>query len=262
MNEQPHPEPDQQPNGSSGSVRGKLLAIGLYLAVSVGLYFILAPTFSDQQQLQEQFQQNGILGVLGFVVLYSFQVFIPWLPGAPLDVIAGATFGFWETLGITTTIATSCGFLVMWSVRHIGLEAIVQRFPALLESPWRLVRVIRKQPWSILAVNLLTGDVAYFVAGAARTPVVFTLVAFAIMRLPSVTMGAAIGAGLISNALNEQLNTLTAAASLITIAGLIIGLTIANRFLPGWLEQLENAADERAEAHKRKTQERTPPRSE
>lgn len=238
---------DETDTPAQNYIRGRLIAIGAYLALSVGLFFILSPMMSDQGELQDQLRNAGSWGVLFFIVLYALQVFIPWLPGAPLDAIGGATFGLAETLLLTSLASTFCGLIVILVVQRVGLETLVSRFPGLLEAPWRLVRVIRHKPVSILAVNLLTGDVAYFVAGAARTPLLFTLVVFAVMRLPSVTIWASLGAGLISTTLGEQLNSVTIIGTVITVAGLLMGLTLANRYLPGWLERLETDAEKSEE---------------
>jgi len=233
---------DPQPAGDGkpqGSVRGRLIAIAIYVALSIALYFVLAPTISDQERLQSHLEAAGAWGILSYLVLYSAQMFIPWLPGAPLDIIGGAVFGFWETVFLSTVSASGSGLIIYLIVRRISLETIVAHFPGLLESPWRLVKVISRQRWSLIAVNMLTGDVAYFVAGAAKTPVIFTIVLLAVMRVPSVMVGAALGAGIISNVVRHQLDVMVTIATFGTIGALLIGFAIARRFLPGWLEQLE-----------------------
>lgn len=225
------------------NARGRLIAIAVYLALSAGLYFVLAPMMSDQAHLQEQLAAGGIWGVFAYIVLYGAQMFVPWLPGSPLEIIGGATFGFWQTVILAIVTASSTGLVVVLGVRRLGLERIVARFPGLLESPWRLVKIIQRQPWSLAAVNILTGDVAYFVAGAARTPLGFTLLLLGVMRVPTVMIWTAVGAGLISAVVSQQLDFLVMGISTATIVFLMIGLAIARRHLPGWLERLETAAN-------------------
>ena len=87
---------------------------------------------------------------------------------------------------------------------------------------------------------MLTGDVAYFVAGAARTPLLFTMILLGVMRIPSVMVGCALGAGIISNVVENRLNTFVTVATLGTIATLLTGFAIARKYLPGWLERLES----------------------
>ena len=222
-----------------GNVRGRMIAIGIYVVLSIGLYFVLAPAISNQEVLTSHLQAAGIWGVLSYIVLYTGQMFVPWLPGAPLDIIGGATFGFWETVLLSSISASGSGLIIYLVVRRVGLEKIVERFPGLLESPWRLIKIIRRQPWALVAVNMLTGDVAYFVAGAARTRVVFTMLLLGAMRIPSVAVGSALGAGIISNVLQNRLNTFITIATFGTIATLLTGFAIARKYLPGWLERLE-----------------------
>ena len=75
----------------SQGVQGRLIAIAVYVALSIGLYFVLAPAMADQEQLQSQLEAAGVWGVIAYLVLYAAQMFVPWLPGAPLDIIGGAT---------------------------------------------------------------------------------------------------------------------------------------------------------------------------
>ncbi len=250
MSEQP--ETSQQTEGQpvEGSLRGRYIAIGIYLALSVGLYFVLAPALADQSRLQSQIEKAGWGGVLLYISLYAAQVFIPWLPGVPLDMIGGAVFGFWETTVLSSASAALSGLIVYLVVQRVGLERIVERFPNLLDAPWRLIRVIRLQPWALVAANMLTGDVAYFVAGAAETPVLFTLVVLGALRIPNVMLGAAIGAGLISQRLQQHLDIAITVAGIGTIIMLSIGFLVVRRYAPRWLERLEMAAQKSEENEK------------
>lgn len=218
----------------------RLLAIIAYIALSIGLYFILAPLMADVDQLQSHIEAAGVWGVMLYIGLYSAQMFVPWLPGAPLDIIGGATFGFWETNLLSSLSASASGLVIYLIVRRIGLEMIVNQFPDLLDAPWRLVKIVRRQPWSLIAVNMLTGDVAYFIAGSVGTPVLFTVVLLGVQRIPSVMVGSALGAGIISNVLQQKLDIMVAGASIITVVGLMIGFAIARKIVPGWLERLES----------------------
>jgi uncharacterized membrane protein YdjX (TVP38/TMEM64 family) len=204
---------------------------------------------ADQERLASHIEAAGPWGVLAYIVLYAAQMFVPWLPGAPMDIIGGATFGFWETVLLSSLSASGSGLIIYVIVRRIGLEKIVAQFPGLLESPWRLVKIIRRQPWALIAVNMLTGDVAYFVAGAAKTPVIFTLVLLGAQRVPSVMVGVALGAGIISNAMQNTLNAMVAIATFGTIGGLLLGFAIARKYLPSWLERLEARTDNSQTSH-------------
>lgn len=234
----PEPAPEQPQQA-----RWRIIAISAYVVVSIALYFVLAPAIADQEQLQSTLEAAGGWGVPIYVGLYCAQMFVPWLPGAPLDIIGGATFGFWETNFLSTLSASGSGVVIYLIVRRVGLEEIVRRFPNLLDAPWQLVKLIQRQPWSLIAVNMLTGDVAYFVAGSAGIPLPFTIVLLALMRFPSVMVGSALGAGIISNIVQQKLDIMVVVASAVTIAGLSIGFLIARRHLPDWLRRFEQAAE-------------------
>lgn len=247
MNQRPN-SPQRDPDSHlQPRIDWRLLAIVSYIAASIALYFLLSPLITNREQLQSSLEAAGFWGVVIYIGLYAGQMFVPWLPGAPLDIIGGATFGFWETNLLSTLSASVSGLVIYLIVRRVGLEVIVQRFPNLLDAPWRLVKIIRRQPWSLIAVNMLTGDVAYFVAGAARLPVLFTIVLLAIQRVPSVMIGSALGAGVISNVLQNKLDIIVAIASIVTIIGLSIGFMVARKIVPGWLDRVE-AADNKTDA--------------
>ncbi len=242
------PNPHQTPDKAKPErTRWRLLAMALYVALSIGLYFVLAPLIADMDRLQSRLEAAGVWGVLLYIGLYAAQMFIPWLPGAPLDIIGGATFGFWETNLLSTLTASASGLIIYLVVRRIGLEMIVQQFPDLLDAPWRLVRVVKRQPWSLIAVNMLTGDVAYFIAGSVGTPLLFTIILLGAQRLPSVMVGSALGAGIISNVLQQKLDIMVAVASIGTIIGLSIGFMIARKIMPGWLKRLEANTEDPAD---------------
>jgi uncharacterized membrane protein YdjX (TVP38/TMEM64 family) len=220
----------------------RIVIIAIYVIASIGLYFVLSPTISNQEQLQSRLEDQGVRGIATYILLYGAQMFVPWLPGAPLDIIGGAVFGFWETTLMSILAASASGLIIYVMVKQLSLENIVRRFPGLLDSPWRLVEIIKRQPWAIVAVNLLTGDAAYFIAGSARIPVVFTIGILAAMRVPSVMIGTAIGAGIVSNVIQQKLDIMVTVATIITVSGLTFGFALARKYLPNWLERLENNA--------------------
>ena len=128
---------------------------------------------------------------------------------------------------------------VNWEVR--GQDIFVPCAQQLTITPdlGGRIPIIKAQPWSLIAVNMLTGDVAYFVAGSAGTPLVFTIVLLGVQRIPSVMVGTALGAGIISNVVGQQLDIMVAVASIGTVVGLMIGFAIARKYLPGWLNRIE-----------------------
>jgi uncharacterized membrane protein YdjX (TVP38/TMEM64 family) len=234
----------RQPANQRDYIYRRLIAITVYVILSVVLYFLLAPQIANHEHLQARLENSGFQGVLAYLLIYSAQMFIPWLPGAPLDIIGGAIFGFWQTTVLSTAAASASGLIIYLMVRRVGLETIVVRFPGLMESPWRLVQIIKRQPWALVAVNMLTGDAAYFVAGSAGIPAAFAIGLLAVMRIPSVMIGTAIGAGVVSSAIRQKLDIMVAVASIVTVTGLMVGFAIARRYLPGWLQHLEKSADD------------------
>ena len=226
----------------------QLLAAVGYIGLSLALYFVLEPLLHDPEATAQQIRAAGILGPMVYVVLYSVQIFIPFLPGVTTDLVSGALWGFGGTLLLSQFSAALAGATLIWIVRRLGLQTIDQRFPSLLRGPWRFVRLVERWPWTLAIVSTLVGDVAYFVAGATRVKTWQALLVLGLARLPAITiysnLGWAIQNGLVSQVAADQFNTLIPLVSIVTISGLLIGVVILSRYGKQIVDRLEKRLGE------------------
>ncbi len=226
-------------------------AVG-YIGLSIALYFILEPLVHDPKVAEAQIRAAGVLGPLVYMVLYSVQIFIPFLPGVTTDLVSGALWGFWGTLLLSQTTAALAGAALIWIVRRLGLQTIDSKFPSLLRGPWRFVRLVERWPWTLAIVSTLVGDVGYYVAGATRVSTWKALVVLGAARLPAIifysNLGWAIQNGLITQVQMDQFNSLVPLVSIITICGLMIGVVILSRYGKQIVDRLEKALQETEEA--------------
>jgi hypothetical protein len=125
------------------NVRGRMIAIGVYVALSIGLYFVLAPAMADQEKLASHLEAAGVWGVVAYIGLYVAQMFIPWLPGAPWTSSAG-DFACGRCL-LSSLSPSGIGYFDILAVRRSVGERFVPAFGS-AGIHWRLVKVIRRQP--------------------------------------------------------------------------------------------------------------------
>ena len=103
----------------------------------------------------EWIQQSGWLGVLWFIVLYTFTCIV-FLPGSILTVGAGAIYGFWfstvlvtvsSTVGAVVNFLTSRYLARRWMERKMGNN---RKFHALEKAVgakgWKLILISRISP--------------------------------------------------------------------------------------------------------------------
>lgn len=103
----------------------------------------------------EWIQQSGWLGVLWFIVLYTFTCVV-FLPGSVLTVGAGAVYGFWfsttlvavsSTVGAVVNFLTSRYLLHRWVQKKIGHSAQYAAMQAAIGNDgWKLIMISRISP--------------------------------------------------------------------------------------------------------------------
>jgi uncharacterized membrane protein YdjX (TVP38/TMEM64 family) len=219
-----------------------LAAIG-YVGVSFAFYFILEPLLNNPDQFKAEVRAAGIWGPVMYMAIYSLQVFIPFLPGVSMDAVSGALWGVVGTIILSVASASIAGVIIIPAVRKLGLQRINEKFPALLDGPWRFVRIAEKWPWTLAIVATLGGDASYFVAGATRVPVWKSVTVIGVARLPAVIayswVGWLVETGRASPEFVEQFSILVPLFSIVTIISLLIGVWLLSRYGENIIEKLE-----------------------
>lgn len=214
-----------------------------YVGLSFLFYFLLEPLLNDPDQFKAEVRAAGVLGPVLYMALYSLQVFIPFLPGVSMDAVAGALWGVAGTVVLSVGSATIAGAIVIPLVRKLGLQNINEKFPALLDGPWRFVRIAEKWPWTLAIVATFGGDASYFVAGATHVPLWKSLLVIGLARLPAVIgyslVGWLVETGRASERFIEQFSVLVPLFSVVTIVALLVGVGLMARYSERFIERLE-----------------------
>lgn len=173
------------------------LALGL-AGLAAGLWVVgpqLWTLIQDPARLEAWVESLGWFGPLALIALNALQIVIAPVPGYVVQLAAGFLFGplwggIWGALGLLTGAA-----LAFWLARLFGrpvAERLVGR--GRLDQWEKITYSTNTLVWVIILLGP-TGDVPYFLAGLSRVGFVKVLVITAIIRIPSVFVAAAAGAG-------------------------------------------------------------------
>lgn len=171
-----------------------ILALGLYIFLTVILfpYFKSIITENGQAQFANYFGESKANIAIGIVALQILQIFLMFLPGEPVEFIAGLLLGsVWGTIVIMLS-AGVISIIVYNLVRKYGKKFVlsfmseknVQKF-----EKSKLFKNPKKLEWIMLILFLLPGtpkDALVYIGGLLPlNPVKFMLI-ISLGRFPSV----------------------------------------------------------------------------
>lgn len=102
-----------------------LILVIIFLAAIT--YFVGKPMVrfaSDPAQFRVWVNEKGVLGILAFMGMVIFQVFMAVIPGGPFEICAGYAFGIWRG-ALLCDLATTLGSIVVFLfVRRFGMDFV------------------------------------------------------------------------------------------------------------------------------------------
>lgn len=149
----------------------------------------------DPTQIEAWVAGLGWLGPLALIALNALQIVIAPIPGYMVQVAAGFLFGpmwggVWGALGMLLGAT-----LAFWLARFYGRPLAEHLVGRSRLAQWETVTYSTNTlVWCVMLLGP-TGDVPYFLAGLSRVSFVKVLVIAAVVRIPSVFVAAAAGAG-------------------------------------------------------------------
>lgn len=215
--------------------RQQWLALFILLAVVTLAWWFREPLRAHLSNLPEArtwLQSLGPLGAVIFICINAAQIVLAPIPGYIVQLAGGWVFGVWQgaLLGI---IGLALGAaLAMTLARLLGRPFVSRMVGAARLARWEHVtRADRPWFWALLFLAPI-GDLPYFLAGLSRYPIPRLVLIAVIVRSPSVTLAAAIGAGAVAvdpahvlawlSAQATSLHPLLVATILIALAALAI----------------------------------------
>ena len=152
---------------------------------------------SNEQAVQLWLDRLGPWGPLGVIVLNTLQVVIAIIPGYAMQIAAGFLYGFplgavYGGLGMTLG-----GLIAMSLARAYGRPLVVRMIGATRMERWQdVTRFNSLSIWVFMMIGPF-GDVPYYIAGLTKAPIWKIMIVAVTVRIPSVIVAAAVGAGLV-----------------------------------------------------------------
>lgn len=172
-------------------------ALGWYLR-DLPLWRQLHTLLTDEVALQAAVDRLGWLGPLALIAFNALQIIIAPVPGYVVQLAAGFLYGpFWG--GIWAAVGLFIGGLsAMWLGRRLGRPLVERMVGTAQLQRWE--SVIHSENIYIWFILLLgpTGDAPFYLAGLARVRFLHIALITACIRMPSVFVAAAVGAGVVT----------------------------------------------------------------
>lgn len=203
------------------------------MALIVFIAFMAAVTFfvgkpliqfaEDPQQFQSWVDASGIWGRILFVGMVVLQVVVAFIPGEPVEMAAGYSFGFWEGTMLTLLGFLLGSWLVFSLVRKFGVKLVEVFFDKNKIDSFAFLKNPKKTKALALILMLIPGtpkDFLSYFAGLTHLSLKDWLMIVLIGRLPSLITSTLTGAA----AGNENYLVsvvMLLVTALITIAGIL-----------------------------------------
>ncbi len=178
------------------------LLLALFLLGLAALAVIYGPALldlvSDRARVEAWLRALGPWAPLALIALNAAQIVFAPIPGYFVQAAAGYLFGalaggFYGVIGMLLGAALAMN-LARWYGRPLVARLVG---PARLQRWESIIHSDSTWPWFVLLLGPV-GDIPYFVAGLTRVPVWKILLIALLVRMPSVFVAAAVGAGVIN----------------------------------------------------------------
>lgn len=179
-----------------------LLAIVL---IMVAVTVALIPQIKDlltqegREALKEQIDSFGFWGILVFIGIQILQIVIAFIPGEPIEIVAGILYGMWGGLA-TCIIGILIGTIsVYYLVKLLGKPFVNAFFGEDKLNKFRILNDERKLELITFILFLIPGtpkDVLIYVASLTKIKASRFFTIATLSRLPSVASSVLVGATL------------------------------------------------------------------
>ena len=177
-----------------------LVSAGIMILLLVGLSFLiggpLVETIRNQASFRLFMQERGFLKYPLMIGLMALQVIFAFIPGEPIEIAAGYTFGPWGGLLLCLTGAALGSVLIVLFVRKYGMRLVTLFFTREQLENIRFFKDPRKWDVTVFLLFLLPGtpkDVLTYLAGLTPIHLGRFLLLTTVARIPSVLSSTMVG---------------------------------------------------------------------
>lgn len=181
-----------------------MIALCLFLAVLVGgLTLLFLPFFSRlgdpafQLQVEAWIDSVGIVGWLVLLGLQILQVIVAFIPGGPVELIAGVLFGVWGGTLVCLVGSVIASAAIFFTVRRVGVSFVERLFGKEQVLRFDFFHDNRRMETVTFLLFLIPGlpkDMLTYLAGISRIKASRFLVISTLGRFPAIVTTATMGA--------------------------------------------------------------------
>ena len=173
----------------------QIVIFAVFVLASVIITVKLIPFFSGLMQVdsQEKFKEYiASLGISGFFVMIGIQILqivIAFIPGEPVEIIAGIIYGTWGGLLICLLSVFIGSFIVFFAVRRFGYPLVTAFFNEEKLNKFKFLQDTKRLEHLAFLLFFVPGtpkDILTYIAGLTKiNPWRFLLIS-TFARIPSI----------------------------------------------------------------------------
>lgn len=204
-----------------------IITILLLIGLTLYLFPIISKLFTEEgrESFKIEIENNGTMGIFMLFGLQMAQIFLPILPGEPIEILAGMCYGTIGGLLFITLSVFITTTIIFFLVRKFGREFVYgmcskERVEKIENS--KLFKNPKKLEYIMLILFLIPGtpkDILVYIAGLLPIKPLRFIIISTFVRFPSVISSTIAGANLVEG--NWQFSIIIYAITFL-IVGIII----------------------------------------
>ncbi len=178
-----------------------LIAIMIFIAImAVITVFVGGPIIrfaEEPEQFRSWVDAAGVWGRLAFLGIVVLQVVVAFIPGEPIELVAGYAFGFWEGSLLTLLGFLLGSWLVFALVRKFGIKLVEVFFSREKMEEIKFLKNPRKTKAISFVLMVIPGtpkDMLSYFAGLTQLTTLEWLTIVTVGRVPSLITSTITGA--------------------------------------------------------------------
>lgn len=175
----------------------------LFTILAAGLTIILFPYFRRfaqpeyQSEIQNRISKMGIWGPLAILGLQILQIIVAFIPGEPVEILAGALYGAGGGLAICLLGSIAASTAIFRMSKRFGKQILFFLFGKRKAENWKWLQDSRKSNFVTFILFFIPGtskDMLTYIVGITEMNTTTFILISTFARIPSVLSSAIIGA--------------------------------------------------------------------
>ena len=180
----------------------RILSVIAFIAIIGIIAFITWNAVSDKEAFKLWVDEHAVEGRLAYILIVTIQIMVAVIPGGPIEVVGGYTFGPIEGIILFIAGATLGSIFVFLLVRKFGQHLVEVFFKKHEIKKLQFLQEAKKRDPLFFALFLIPGapkDLMCYVAGLTKMRFPVFVFICSVGRLPAVVGSAVSGYALDTN---------------------------------------------------------------